>query len=354
MPWDPYGESGETDGAPPSSPPRRRKKSGGDSGLPPVPEGLSGMIAGGLAALLLIIAVFSSGYSIQPEEQGVVLRLGKFHSISDPGFHMKLPFGIDRVQKVATGRVLKEEFGFRTQSAGKETTYSPESHNSESLMLTGDLNIADVEWVVQYRISDPREYLFQNAEPVKTLRDMSESIMRSVLGDRTVDQVLTVGRAEIENAVKTQLQEKMNLYKTGVNIVTVQLQNVKPPEPVAPAFNEVNKAEQDREKLRNEAQREYNKRIPLARGEALNRLQRAEGYRINRINEASGEVSKFLRIYEEYLKAPDVTRRRLYIEAMEAVLPRVKEIFIVDPDQKGLLPLLDLNKSPAPAEGGGK
>ncbi|MEZ4465542.1 MAG: FtsH protease activity modulator HflK [bacterium] len=313
------------------------------------PRRLRSIIIGVVAAILLIATVVTSGYSIEPEEEGVVLRFGRYSDTVQPGFHFKLPFGIDSVHRVATRTVHKEEFGFRTKEPGKQTTYSEQKFPQESLILTGDLNIADVSWVVQYRIKDPRAFLFRNEEPEKTLRDMSESIMRSVVGDRTVDEVLTVGRSDVEAQVKDQLQQKMDQYQTGITVVALQLQNVNPPEKVQGAFNDVNKALQDKEKLVNEARREFNRLVPTAEGFALRRVQEAEGYRSQRVNQALGDTVKFTRIYEEYLRAPDVTRRRLYLEAMGEVLPKLDQVLLVEGKGAGLLPFFDVGQKPAAA-----
>lgn len=294
------------------------------------------------AALLVAGLLITSGYSIEPQEKGVVLRFGKYHDTVLPGFHFKLPFGIDRVHRVATEKVHKEEFGLRTLRAGKHTEYDPKQFDNESLLLTGDLNIADVEWVVQYKIIDPQKYLFKNEEPIKTLRDMSESVMRSVVGDLTVDQVLTEGREDLQRTVRVELQKKMDEYETGIRITSLQLRDVKPPKDVQNAFNDVNKALQDKERLVDEARKEFNNQVPQAEGVALQRVQESEGYRSQRINQALGDVQKFTRVYEEYLKAPDVTRRRMYLETMEQVLPRMDEVILIDPQQQGVLPLLDL------------
>lgn len=345
MPWDPF-EDDPPRGRPGGTGGGRGGGGGRDdwgSQTPQFDPGQVKRIVIGVAVLAVLVGlVFTVGYTVAPEEQGVVLRFGKQHTIVEPGFHLKLPFGIDRVKRVATRTVHKEEFGFRTAKAGKQTQYSGQRFPEEALILTGDLNVADVGWVVQYRISNPEEYLFKNEEPEKTLRDMSESIMRSVIGDRTVDEVLTVGRSEIESQVKVQLQEKMKQYQTGITVVALQLQNVNPPESVQAAFNDVNKALQDKEKLVNEARREFNKQIPTAEGFARQRIQKAEGYRSQRINRALGDVVKFTKVYEEYLKAPDVTRRRMYLETMNEVLPKMDQVILVEPKNKGLLPFIDV------------
>lgn len=357
MPWDPFedeaprGRSGGGGGSGGGGDGRNGRGGGRDdwgSNTPQIdPAQVKKIVLGILILGALVGLLLTVGYTVAPEEEGVVLRFGKYHTTVQPGFHLKAPFGIDKVHRVATRTVHKEEFGFRTTKAGKQTQYSGKRFPEEALILTGDLNVADVGWVVQYRISDPKQYLFKNEEPEKTLRDMSESIMRSVVGDRTVDEVLTVGRSDIESRVKVQLQEKMNQYQTGIAVIALQLQNVNPPESVQGAFNDVNKALQDKEKLVNEARREFNKQIPTAEGFARQRIQKAEGYRSQRINTALGDVVKFTKVYEEYLKAPDVTRRRMYLETMNEVLPKMDQIILVDPRDKGLLPFIDVGQKGA-------
>ena len=219
---------------------------------------------------------------------------------------------------------------------------APALTEAEALMLAGDLNMATVEWVVQYRIRDPVAYLFNIREPVQTLRDASESIMRRVVGDRSVDDALTVGRVEIESDVTVGLQATMAAYGTGISIDQVKLKNVKPPEPVQASFNDVNKATQDRQRLENQALAAFNEALPKAEGEALQQLEAARGYAVERTNEAKGDAARFRKVYEEYKKAPDVTRRRLYLEAMAKILPGVQEVVVLDEAGKGVLPLLDV------------
>jgi len=298
------------------------------------------------AIVIAILALLStSAYTVAPYEEAVVLRLGHLHGTpQQAGFHFKLPLPIDRVYKVPTKKVHKEEFGYRTESAGVRSKFRVDAAltQAEALMLAGDLNMATVEWVVQYRISDPVAYLFNIREPVQTLRDVSESIMRRVVGDRSVDRVLTVGRVEIENEVTAGMQATMDAYGAGISIDQVKLKNVKPPEPVQASFNDVNKATQDRQRFENEALAAYNEALPKAEGKALQQLEAARGYAIERTNEAKGDAARFKRVYEEYKKAPDVTRRRLYLEAMAKVLPGVQEVVVLDEAGRGVLPLLDI------------
>jgi len=303
-----------------------------------------------LLALVILVLALGSFYTVEPEEQGVVLRFGRFTEITDPGLHLKIPL-VDQVIKVPTQRQLKDEFGYRTQTAGVRTTYSQANLSDESLMLTGDLNVGDVEWVVQYRILDPEAFLFRVRNPQDTLRDLSEAVMRQTVGDRTVNEVLTVGRQEIATLVQDNLQDLLNQYETGLHVEQVVLQNVTPPDPVRPSFNEVNEAEQEREQKINAAQSEYNKVIPRARGEALQTIQQAEGYALDRVNRAEGEAARFSSLYEEYRRAPEVTRKRLYLETMTTIMPKVGQKVIVDEDAQSVLPLLNLGSG---QKGGGQ
>jgi membrane protease subunit HflK len=308
-----------------------------------------GALRGAVVALVLLIIAVSSFYTVGPEEIGVVLRLGKFQRTTDPGLHAKLPFAIERVTKVPIQRQLKEEFGFKTVSAGVRSQFSARGREAEANMLTGDLNAAVVEWVVQYRIVDPYKYLFRVRNVRETFRAMSEAVMRVVVGDRTVNEVLTVGRQDIADLVEQKLQELCNQYETGIKVEQVVLQDVNPPDPVKPSFNEVNQAQQEKEKLINEAQSEYNKVIPRARGEAQQTIQEAEGYALNRVNTARGDSARFVAVYGEYRKAPDVTRTRIYLETMNRILPQVQRKVIVDEEVRSVLPLLNLEPS---AKGG--
>jgi membrane protease subunit HflK len=296
---------------------------------------------GGLILVLLAAAVvFSSFYTVTPEEVGVVLRFGKFIKTTEPGLHFKIPFGIDTVRKVATQRQLKQEFGFRTLEAGVRSRF--EQRQDESLMLTGDLNSALVEWVVQYRVVDPERYLFRVRRVDDTLHDISEAVMRQVVGDRTVNEVLTVGRQEIADLVEQEIQRLCEEYETGITIEQVVLQDVNPPDPVKDSFNEVNRAQQERETLINQAQAEYNQIIPRARGEALKTIEAAEGYALDRVNRAEGDATRFEELYAAYRVAPEVTRRRIYLETLNDILPRMGKKIVVDDELEGLLPLLEL------------
>tara|TARA_R110000851_G_scaffold86648_5_gene188581 strand:- start:49628 stop:50653 length:1026 start_codon:yes stop_codon:yes gene_type:complete len=297
-----------------------------------------------LPVLLIVLwAVFSSFYTVQPEQQAVVKRFGAVVNITDPGLHFKLPFGIDRVQRVASARVLKQEFGFRSVGeVNNRTSYSESDFTSESLMLTGDLNVIDVEWVVQYRIQDPIKYLYQLRQPDLTLRDISESVMRRVVGNRLGSEVLTVGRVEIAQGARDEIQGIMDLYDSGIHVITVELQDVVPPKAVRPAFNEVNEARQERERMINEATKRANQQIPRAEGEAQRLISEAEGYATARVNRAYGETARFRAMLVEYKTVPEVTRTRLYLETMAEILPNIGQVLMVQEDQVGPLPLMNV------------
>jgi membrane protease subunit HflK len=296
----------------------------------------------GVPVILLVILAYTSIYTVEAESQGVVLRFGKYVKTVDPGLRFKLPFGVDRVSHVPVKRQLKQEFGFGTVGASNPTQFSSEQEEERS-MVTGDLNAATVEWIIQYRIREPQLFLFEVRNPGETLRDISESVMRTVVGDRTVDEVITVGRQEIEVEALTQLQDLVDKFQLGLSIDQVQLKNVNPPMPVQPSFNEVNQAQQEREKLINVANGEYNKVVPRASGEAEQKIQAAEGYALKRVNEADGDVSRFNAVLTEFLKAPEVTKRRIYIETMREVVPNLGKKIIIDEKASQILPLLQLS-----------
>ena len=318
-----------------------------------VPRGV-GLPAGALRIGLLAIAVlallFTAYYQVEPEEVGVVQLFGAYVRTSGPGPHLKLPFGIERVTKVPVQRQLKMEFGFRTVRAGVRSEFAnPAEAQAESVMLTGDLNVAVVEWIVQYRIRDPKAYLFHIRDVPETFRYMSETAVRQVVGDHSVDEVITIGRAEIALAAKEALQRLCDLYGIGIEVQQLVLQDVNPPAPVRPAFNEVNQAIQEKERAINEAWAEYNQAVPRAKGEAEQAVRAAEGYALDRENRAMGDADRFAALYEEYRKAPDVTRRRMYLETMAEVIPRLGRKVIVDDKARGVLPLLQLDGAAAPA-----
>lgn len=310
------------------------------SGKPPSP----GVIFGVIVVAMLVFAVWTAFYTVPAESEGVVLRFGQYAKTVPPGLHFKVPLGVDSVQLVPVKRQLKQEFGFGT--TGNSNPFQSKlasDWEAEKSMVTGDLNSALVEWVIQYRIERPEHYLFKVRNPDDTLRDASESVMREVVGDRTVDEVITIGRQEIEDESLQKLQALVASYEMGIKIDQVQLKNVNPPKRVQSSFNEVNQAQQERESAINIANGEYNKSIPRARGEAEQAISTAEGYASKRVNEAEGDVAAFISVLAEYEKAPDITRQRLYLETMGEVLAGVKNKTIVDDSLKGILPLLNLN-----------
>jgi len=297
----------------------------------------------GLAALVLLALIaWTASYTVPSDSVGLVQRFGKYIKEVQPGLHFKLPLGADLVRIVPVKRQLKQEFGFSTPGATNVSQTRPDG-SQQSQMVTGDLNAALVEWVVQYRIAEPRKYLFDVRNPAETLRDLSESVMREVVGDRTVDEVITIGRQGIEDEALAQMQELTTKYGIGVSIDQVQLKNINPPRPVQESFNEVNQAQQEKESLINEARREYNKVIPLAEGEKDQRIRAADGYRLKRVNEAEGDAARFSAVLAEYLKAPEVTRRRIYIETLQEVLPELESKIIVDEKSQQILPLMHLD-----------
>jgi len=304
----------------------------------------SKMIQWIVIGIVLIVLIFTSFFTIGPEEVGVILRFGKFARIVDPGLNFKLPFGIETLDKVPVERQLKQEFGFRTMEPGVRTQYANRGYEDESLMLTGDLNAAEVEWIVQFRVADPYKFLFKVRNAVQTFRDMNEAVMREIVGDRSINEVLTVGRVEIANTVTEMLQELCDQYETGIKVDQVVLQDVNPPDPVKPAFNEVNEAQQEREKLINQARSEYNKVIPKARGDAARIIEEAKGYAVKRVNESRGDASRFTSVFREYQKAPEVTRQRIYLETMNDILPKVGRKLVTDEKSAGILPLFNLSK----------
>ncbi len=301
------------------------------------PKTIAILIAVGLGVLLL----FSSFYQVDPEEVGVVLQFGKYNRTTGPGLHFKVPLVEDYIL-VPVQRQLKQEFGFRTVQSNIRSSFARQG-TDESLMLTGDLNVAVVEWIVQYRVSDPFKYLFRVRGVTETFRAMNEAVMRRVVGDRTVTEVLTVGRQEVELTVKLALQQMCDTYETGITVDQVVLQNVTPPDPVKPSWDQVNQAQQQRDRMINEAQTEFNQEIPRARGEALQLVLQSEGYRTNRVNRSQGDAARFTALANEYRKAPEVTRQRLYLETIERVLPKMGGKLLLDSQAEGVLPLLPLD-----------
>ena len=325
-----------------------------DGPMPNLPRGV--MVIGGLVLLgvILLLTVF---YTVDADEVAVVQRFGKYVRREAPGLRTKLPLGLETVRKVKVQRVFKAEFGFRTEEPGVRTRFSQRSFAEESLMLTGDLNVAEVAWIVQYRIIDPMKYLFGNRNPTLALSDVAQIVVRSVVGDHTVTEVLTERRAEIAQQVQVKMQELLNLYETGLRVETVQMQSVTPPsDEVKRAFNEVNEAQQEQSRKVNEALQAFNQEVPRERGEVDRTIAKAEGYAINRTNTAKGDVARFNSLLTEYRKAPEVTRRRLYLETMREMLPAVQQVYVFDAEQpSSVLPFLDLQRSGmAPGTSAGK
>jgi membrane protease subunit HflK len=297
-----------------------------------------------VVVVVLLIAGLNSYYTVEPQETAVIQRFGKYIGTADAGLHFKIPFGVDSVSKVVTGQVLNSEYGYRTQKADVRSQFQEKGFEQESLMLSGDLNVVNVQWVVQYQIRDPVNYLFKVRGVELTLDDISESVMRRIVGNRYSDEVITVGRESVANQCRKEIQEIMDAYMTGLQIVAVKLQNASVPNPVLASFNEVSEAGQEKERMINEAQRSYNEKIPRAVGEARQTVTQAEGYALERVNKSEGEAKRFLDILAEYQKAPDVTRRRMYLDSFEALLGRIDHLYVVDESQKNILPLFDLNK----------
>ena len=294
--------------------------------------------------VLFLIGLFSSAYKVDANENGVVLRFGKYISTTTPGLHFKLPFGIDKVYKIQVARQYKEEFGFRSQRPGVRTKFSQKNFQDESWMLTGDLNIAQVEWIVQYNIKDPKNFLFKIKDPRNTIRDVSEAVMSLMVGDRSFSEALQSERENINLKAKEEMQKILDSYESGISVQLVQLQGLVPPGPVSDSFNEVNRAKQEQEAMINEAQKDYNKVVYQAEGSAKRIIKEAEGYAIERVNEAKGDVESFNNVSREYKKSPQITKDRLYIETMRKVLSNIPNKTIIDSKLDNLLPLLNMQQ----------
>lgn len=298
-----------------------------------------------LAAVVVAILLFGSIYQVSPEEMGVILRFGRYARATEPGLHFKFPLGIETLTKVPVQRQLKMEFGFRTERPGIRTEYKVTADSiKESVMLTGDLNVAVVEWIVQYKIKDAYKYLFKIRDVNSTFRYMNEAVVKRVVGDNSVDEVITIGRSRIENEAREELQALCDLYEIGIEVSQLKLQDINPPDAVKPSFNEVNEALQEKERKINEAWSEYNQEIPKAKGEAEQTIRGAEGYATERVNNAKGDANRFIAIYREYERAPLVTRKRLYLETINLILPKIGKKIIFDEKQQNILPLLNLGE----------
>ena len=333
---------------------QQQKKSVGGGGTPPQMDDLLNKLkwAGnkfpGVWIIVVILVLIYMGssmvYTVETNERGIIQRFGKHVRTTVPGIHVKWPRGIEKVTKVKVDYVFKEEFGFRTLQAGVRTRYaSGSAYMDEALMLTGDLNVALVPWIVQYKVSNPDLYLFKVRNVRTTLRDLSQSTMRLVVGDHSIDEVINK-RMEIANQAKGLLQTELDEAETGIRVTTIEMKKTTVPEPVQPSWNEVNQAVQEKERMIYQAQEARNKVIPQARGQADKTIKTAEGYALDRVNRAKGDAARFISLYEEYAKAEDVTRRRLYLEAIREVFPKLGSKYIVDAEQKNLLPLLNLGQ----------
>lgn len=310
--------------------------------LPKIPPKIVKGVLLGLAAIVILVGSF---YQVSPEEIGVIQRLGKFVRTTDPGLHIKIPLGVERLTKVPVERQLKMEFGFRTLRAGIQSEYAtPAEARNESVMLTGDLNVVVAEWIVQYKIKDAYNFLFKMRQAERTFRAMTEAVVRRVVGDSSVDEILTVGRARLALEAKVELQRLCDDYQIGIDVNQLIFQDVNPPDPVKPSFNEVNESLQEKERKINEAWSEYNNVIPRAAGEAEQTIRGAEGYATERVNNALGDAERFISVYREYAKAPVVTRKRLYLEALNEILANIDRKIVFDQSQKNVLPLLNLGE----------
>ncbi len=302
-----------------------------------------------LIIVFVIITGYTAFYTVKANEEAVILRFGRYTKTVGPGLHTKVPYGIDRILKAEVKRIYNEEFGFRTEHRGFSSMidYEYPEAREEKLMLTGDLNCAEVHWVIRYKIKALEDYLFKVREVREAIRGISQAVMRTLIGDRSIDEVLTIGRTEIEQKAKEDIQRILDSYKCGIDIQTVLLKGVDPPEPVKDAFNAVNQAIQIRDKIINDAEGQKNKILPAAEGKKEQVIKEAEGYRIRRVNEATGDIRAFLAVYEEYKKAEDVTRRRLFLETMAKIIPKCEKLYIIDKDLKGLIPILGLGEEGA-------
>ena len=332
----------------------KKPDSGGEDSPPPAGQKGPFSIVGKILILALFVilfqGVYQSFFKVAPNESGVVLRFGKYSRTAPPGLHLKIPY-IEDLRKVNVRQIQKLEFGFRTRYPGQKSSFDSRGYDMESLMLTADKNVINVAWIVQFRINDPIDYLFKIQDVKQAVHDLSESATRRVVGNMDFDYVLS-NRDLLAAEVKIELQDQLNTLEAGVELVAVQFQDINPPDPVKPAFNEVNEADQDMKRLVNEAEEQYNRVIPAARGNALKIVEEAYGYAKERINNAEGETTRFLDILQEYRNAPDVTRQRMYLETMQEVLPNVENIYIMDENQQGPLPLLNLRPQTAPVQPG--
>ena len=303
-----------------------------------------------LTGILVLIILFTSIFIVDQTEQAVITRFGKYVATKNPGLHIKLPFGIDKNYTVNVRTVQTQEFGYRTTRGGSRPVYIDQI--KEATMLTGDLNIVDVEWIIQYRVSDPRAWTFNVYERIPTIRDVSRSVINMLVGDRAIMDIMGIERVSIEAEGITMMNEIFRGYDLGIDVIAVKLQNVTPPAGVQEAFEDVNKAMQDRERLINEGQQVYNEEIPRTRGQAEQLVQVAQGYAAERVNKANGDVARFNAVYDEYRRAPDVTRQRLYYEMVEEIFENEKDMTLIDRNLDNFLPMMNL--APAVTGQGGR
>jgi modulator of FtsH protease HflK len=299
-----------------------------------------------VSVIFIIVTGYTAFYTVKANEEAVILRFGRYVKTVGPGLHTKVPYGIDKALKGEVKRIYNEEFGFRSEQRGFSGMPGYEFANTkeEKIILTGDLNCAEMYWVIRYKIKVLEEYFFNVRNVRDTIRDVSQAVMRTLVGDRSIDEVLTIGRTEIEQKAKEDIQRILNGYNCGIDIQTVLLRGVDPPPPVKDAFNAVNQAIQIRDRIINEAEGQKNKILPAAEGKKEQVIRESEGYRMRRVNQATGDVKAFLAVYEEYKKAEDVTRRRLFLETMSRILPKCEKLYIIDKDLEGMLPMLRINE----------
>jgi membrane protease subunit HflK len=295
-----------------------------------------------IPAIILVVFLWTSVFIVDQAEEAVITRFGKYLTTKGPGLQFKLPFGIDRNYTVNVKVVKTEQFGFRTLKSGVSSTYA--SQASESTMLTGDLNIVDVEWIIQYRIMDSKAWVFNVLDQAKTIRDVSRSVINMLVGDRAIMDIMSPERSAIEIAGADLMNETFRSYGLGINVIAAKLQNIDPPAGVQEAFDDVNKAIQDMNRLINEGQQVYNEEIHRARGEAERMIQVAQGYAAERVNRANGDVARFNSVYDEYRRSPDVTRQRLYYEMIEEVFKDDQDVTIIDRRLTNFLPLMNLGQ----------
>lgn len=330
-----------------------RKRPGGGFGRPPfrLPplrlRQISPQLLGTIVGVMAVIWLASGSYIVGPDQRGIVLRFGQHIATTDPGFHWHWPYPVETVLRPKVTEVQRVEIGFRTIDPGPPARFADVA--SESLMLTGDENIIDIDLVVQYRISDPAKYLFRVRHLSDTVKSASEAALREVIGRRRIDEALTVGKLEIQEETKALLQSILNAYEAGLQIVAVQLQEVQPPKQVIDAFKDVASAREDKVRFINEADGYRSSVIPEVRGKVEMIVREAEGYREEKTRRAQGETQRFLQTLEEYQRAKEITRKRLLLETLEEVLPQMDKIIMEDGTGANLVPLLPLGKREIPA-----